>query len=193
MFAIVKPSPGVSVWQSRFWAQCSTPRQHQGQLRAPPLSQFQNQFRGQNRIVPAGLQANKLFGFNRLLLSMMSVLVVSAGFASHQRHNSERRDYFSLAYSAFAARRMGMSGSASFHRARKSCRHLIQYRTEREQVRSCLQFFASCLLRRHVSHRAHRGTEAGQEFPRGGGRLFDTLALGPAGTNFAKPKSRILV
>ena len=37
----------------------------------------------------------------------------SAGFALH-------RGYFSLAYSALAAWRMGMSGSASFQRAKKS-------------------------------------------------------------------------
>ena len=34
--------------------------------------------------------------------------------------NPMRGNYFSFAYSAFAAMRMGMSGSASFHSVRKS-------------------------------------------------------------------------
>lgn len=45
-----------------------------------------------------------------------------AGFAnlySSVIHSGGRSDYCSLAYSAFACLRMGISGSASFHRVRK--------------------------------------------------------------------------
>jgi hypothetical protein len=55
--------------------------------------------------------------------------------------------------------------------------HLVENRTEREQVCPRIQLLATCLLRRHISDGAHRRAGAGQEFPRRcGGHLRDTNA-----------------
>jgi hypothetical protein len=54
------------------------------------------------------------------LNTVINVLAVSPDFASEPLHNSHQRDYFNFAYSALAAMRMGISGSASFQRVRKS-------------------------------------------------------------------------
>jgi hypothetical protein len=50
----------------------------------------------------------------------MRSLAVSADFASDRRHNPEHQNYFNFAYSDFAATKIGMSGSVSFHNVRKS-------------------------------------------------------------------------
>ena len=49
--------------------------------------------------------------------------------------------------------------SAERHRARY---HLIENRAEREEIGARVQLLAAHLLRRHVSHRAQRGSRTGQ-------------------------------
>ena len=81
-------------------------------------------------------------------------------------------------------------------KGRCASRHFVEHRAKREQVRPRVQFFASRLLRRHVSHRAQRRAGAGQvsrrivvavelPTPRPLRPPFGCLTL-------AKPKSRIL-
>jgi hypothetical protein len=66
------------------------------------------------------LQTRKLLILFNRHLSMMSVSAVKSGFLPQPCHNSHCRNYFSFAYSVFAAMKMGMSGSASFQSVRKS-------------------------------------------------------------------------
>ena len=44
----------------------------------------------------------------------------------------------------------------------RTCRHFVQDGTKREQVRSCIQFLGSDLLRRHIGDGAKRRTGAGE-------------------------------
>src|ERR1019366_279215 len=44
-----------------------------------------------------------------------------------------------------------------------SCRHFIQYEAKGKQVRSRVQFFATCLFWRHVTRRAHRHAGPAEE------------------------------
>jgi hypothetical protein len=42
--------------------------------------------------------------------------------------------------------------------------HLIQHGSETEEVRACVQLFATNLLRRHIVERAHGGARRGDKF-----------------------------
>jgi len=56
--------------------------------KSPTFAAFENMAdESVSRILRAELQTNKLFGINGHRMSMMSTLAVSAGFASHRRHN----------------------------------------------------------------------------------------------------------
>jgi hypothetical protein len=66
------------------------------------------------------LQTGKLLILLNRNMSMMSGLAAKSGFLPQPCHNPEQRNHFSFAYSAFAAFKMGISGSASFQSVRKS-------------------------------------------------------------------------
>src|SRR4030095_16268579 len=48
----------------------------------------------------------------------------------------------------------------------EACRHLVKYRTKREQISPCVQLLALHLLGRHVSHRADGRPRTGEVFGR---------------------------
>ena len=76
-------------------------------------------------------------------------------------------------------------------------RHLVKHRPERKQIGAGVQFLCSHLLRRHVGHRAQRGSRAGQIFSATAGSISVFcaaiwLAELVGIVTFANPKSRIL-
>ena len=74
-------------------------------------------------------------------------------------------------------------------------RHLVEHRSEREQVGARIQLFRPHLLRRHVGHRAQRRARTGQVLLSPSPVCVSALAICstlPADVTLASPKSRIL-
>ena len=63
----------------------------------------------------------------------------------------------------------------------RSCSHFIEDRAKGEQVGTRVQLLALGLFRRHISHRANRGTRAGKELFAGDSATHGTDGAGSVG------------